>query len=1035
MDPFPAGTIVRKKRDPGKYGQTMEETRVAAGGRTLQKVRFFISGVAWIPIEELEIPPESSGPIDHIKEDKFVAIEDIRNRLIHIKMNGKMADLIYSMEATNTDYYAHQYKPVLKMLNNSSGSLFIADEVGLGKTIEAGLIWTELRARFDFDRLMVLCPNSLRRKWEAELSEKFGLDARIVDAEDLLSILTRTAGNNRSQVLISGIQNVRPRKDWHDKPDNELSKADKLMRFIDREGGGEPLFNLLIIDESHHLKNEESVQHDLGMHFRSVSDYAVFLSATPIHLKSMDLFNQLRLLAPERFENMEEFEELIRDNQFIIEAKNALLNEGITSNEIVGKLEIAAATQLLSGNRQLEILIEKAKNIGDDCKLTHNARVEMASDLEKANLLSDILTRTRRRDVDALRITRQVSDHPIEMSPLEEDLYNTVSELVAGYASKKQINQRFLLAMPQRMLSSSIPAALAHWRSKLGFFSDSEDGDDDQSLNLLHKKEERPLTALLSERTADINISEAENSDTKYASLKEILDEYRTMEEKVIVFSTFKSTLGYLQKRLTQDSHDCLIMHGGIDNRHEVIDKFRASRGSVIFLSSEIGSEGLDLQFCKVLFNYDLPWNPMRIEQRIGRIDRFGQVSKTVTIVNFLHKNTIDERIYERLYMRLNLIKNTLGEFEAVLGDEIRKLTIKLISGEYTEEEEKRVIDQAALAIEQRRAHEEELEEEAAGLIAHGDYILRQVQAANSLNRWISDTDLENYLSGFLGNFYPTSHISKSVEDASEYTISMDNDLRKDFSEYLSTRNMNSKTRLTEFGEHRFKFGKIIERSVHRNFEVLNQAHPLLRFASQKFEENDSPNVRPAAAVRVQLNDLHLKEPPDIGCYLTAVSKWTTDGAQRLEKLSYKLASVDTGDRYPDEMAELFTTELINKGLHIPNVGKTIDKGEVLETANELINEAQQDYDNFCEVRRAENDDKADVQSNTLERHHAKQVGRLNQLIDQYERNNNVGLKQVQINKLEKINLRFETRREQIIRSRNFSSEYEDVTLIYAEVA
>ena len=113
-------------------------------------------------------------------------------------------------------------------------------------------------------------------------------------------------------------------------------------------------------------------------------------------------------------------------------------------------------------------------------------------------------------------------------------------------------------------------------------------------------------------------------------------------------------------------------MHGGINNRYEVIDKFRASRGSVIFLSSEIGSEGLDLQFCKVLFNYDLPWNPMRIEQRIGRIDRFGQVSDTVTILNFLHKNTIDERIYERLYMRLNLIKNTLGEFEAVLGDETR---------------------------------------------------------------------------------------------------------------------------------------------------------------------------------------------------------------------------------------------------------------------------------------------------------------------------------------------------------------------------
>ena len=95
----------------------------------------------------------------------------------------------------------------------------------------------------------------------------------------------------------------------------------------------------------------------------------------------------------------------------------------------------------------------------------------------------------------------------------------------------------------------------------------------------------------------------------------------------------------------------------------------------------KVGSEGIDLQFCRTVFNYDLPWNPMRIEQRIGRVDRLGQTADAVTVVNLLHRGTIDDEIYRRLYERLDLAKQALGGFEAVLGEEISKLTPDLLTG------------------------------------------------------------------------------------------------------------------------------------------------------------------------------------------------------------------------------------------------------------------------------------------------------------------------------------------------------------------
>ena len=119
-------------------------------------------------------------PVDLLKRGRVGDGADLRRAVTHARLTGRLADVIYSMDTTGTDFYAHQFKPIVKLMNSVSRGILIADEVGLGKTIEAGLLWTELRTRFDFRRLFVLCPAMLRDKWRSELRQRFGVTADVL---------------------------------------------------------------------------------------------------------------------------------------------------------------------------------------------------------------------------------------------------------------------------------------------------------------------------------------------------------------------------------------------------------------------------------------------------------------------------------------------------------------------------------------------------------------------------------------------------------------------------------------------------------------------------------------------------------------------------------------------------------------------------------------------------------------------------------------------------------------------------------------
>jgi superfamily II DNA or RNA helicase len=164
------------------------------------------------------------------------------------------------METTNTDFYPYQFKPVLKFLDSPNGGILIADEVGMGKTIEAGLIWTELRSRYDTRRLMVLCPAMLREKWKMELQQRFGINASVVDTGEALQTLKEhRAGNLNEFAIIASMQGLRPNRGWEDDESVAHRTSVKLARFLNENAHDELLLDLLIVDEAHYLRNPQSM--------------------------------------------------------------------------------------------------------------------------------------------------------------------------------------------------------------------------------------------------------------------------------------------------------------------------------------------------------------------------------------------------------------------------------------------------------------------------------------------------------------------------------------------------------------------------------------------------------------------------------------------------------------------------------------------------------------------------------------------------------------------------------------------------------
>jgi SNF2 family DNA or RNA helicase len=977
MPTYQPGTRLRLIADPGRIGVMTGRTR-SRGSRTFWEI-VFPDGTDWFPDRQFEIVRQNEDPLDQMEMGRFGRVVDLRRNLTFVRLNGNLANLIYSMESTNTDFYPYQFKPVLNFLDSPSNNLLIADEVGLGKTIEAGLIWTELRSRIDSRRLMVLCPAMLRQKWYKELKEKFGISADILDARQTLQFFNEYAEGGKQEFnIICSFQGLRPRKEWNEEGEDGFDKAaSRLARFLNEVRYEHTILDLLIIDEAHYLRNPESMTSKLGRLLQPVSEHLVLLSATPIHLKSRDLYQLLNLIDEDTFDRPDFFDQILLANKPIIEARDKLLRKNTNSDEIISLLKSAQRNPLLKGNRQLKQLLDNPPTEED--VQNENYRAFVANKIESINLLNHSISRTKKRDVIEARVIRDVVAEEITLSQEEESFYRKVTDLVRSFALQRGVHEGFLLVTPQRQMSSSMAAALNEWQSRRGELSQEtinemtyEDfGEDDTSLTSLG-----PLTTMLLEQANLMgDVGSLREHDSKYNRLKEKVSEYLNeyTEEKIVLFAFFRPTLLYLDERLKEDGFKCITLMGGDTEKDEIIDRFKDPSGPQILLSSEVASEGIDLQFSRVLINYDLPWNPMKVEQRIGRIDRIGQKYKSINVWNLFYKNTIDSRIYRKLFERLKIFENALGDVEEVLGERIQELTSYLFTHELEPWQEEEQIEQTAMAIANKKEDEDRLEKEAGNLIAHGDYILNQVKAAKELERCITGEDLWIYIRDYFQDNYRGSEFRQIDSEELIFDTVLSEDAKDDFEDFIRDKDLRNHTRLhtAQINPIRCHFKNKVGGEKKGPVEIINQFHPLVRFTTQKIEGLGPSYYHKNVSAKISSSELPNFET---GIYVFIVRLWRVEGIRTIEKLSY-LAKPGTKSAplLDEESSERLVTTATRRGRDWLSPQNVINLEEIQSCVDDCFIESEELYSNYIQAIDNENNDRADIQEKSLKSHRRKQ--------------------------------------------------------------
>lgn len=957
------GTRVRLKGDPSSIGVITAKPPLERAGRTFIEIEL-PAGRRTVPLIELEEVPETADALTDFTTGKLSGPDDLRRALTHMRMTGKLADIIYSIGATNTEFHAYQFKPVLKLLNSPSRGVLIADEVGLGKTIEAGLIWTELVARFDSRRLLIVCPKPLTEKWREELRSKFNVDARICDAADLLDRIKDDQVRREGFAAIVSISAIRPPKNWNNPDEPTKGPRAELARYMaDAE---EELFDLAVFDEAHHLRNTETLNHKLGQMVSEASDYSVFLSATPINLRANDLRAILKLIDPETFEREWLFDVLQAENAPMIAAWEAARDPRTSMGDLIKLVDELPEGQVLkTGGRLKRLRHELAQGMED----TPANRVAVAARIEEMSLLGSLINRTRRRDVAEFRVERRPQAPRWEMSDTERDFYDAATQRIEEYAYTHDINERFLLAQTQRFLASSLPSAYRHWGERSGSLDLDEEEDDCPPA-----KVPGPLIQALGEICDDpATLKGLEASDTKFARLVEWLGRVREADgdQRIIVFSSFRRTISYLARRLQAAGFGVMELHGGIkDDRQATIARFADSPGGTILLTSEVGGEGLDLQFCRILFNWDLPWNPMKVEQRIGRIDRIGQRSPSIEIINLIAADTIEEQVYNRLYERLGIIREALGDFEPILGDIIRDIELVLTDPELSPDRRAAELDRATQAAEQRKRESDELEREAPGLVAHGDSILQKIKDAQAPYKRLTGDDLRDYVSAVLTHSYPGTRIEPIANlDINAYDIRLSPRGQADFERYRSQHIRRYPTRFSRDAASGVKviFGSNPDPLRYRALEAVPMTHPLARFCARILDDRQAGVApRPATA-------FHIPKPAGskfkAGSYAVAVQRWSIDGLLPIDRLSFLGVNLSTQSIVAEDDAERLLMEALAAAPRLHSVDAAERDSASAVISDRLLPSLEAMWDDFQQATAADHYDRVETQRALIVEH------------------------------------------------------------------
>ena len=410
--------------------------------------------------------------------------------------------------------------------------------------------------------------------------------------------------------------------------------------------------------------------------------------------------------------------------------------------------------------------------------------------LKDSNFYSQYFTRTRKRDIDLKKIDRGVETLKFRLIEEEKKKYDEVTQYINKLSINSPMSRIFTLIARQRQMTSCIPAALQHWKDNGAMeeilYEDMGVDIDDEYSNIK-----------IDNDIPDIEITEEmihhfTRIDTKYGKLLSSLNKLKQEEpnEKIIIFSFYRYTIHYLYNRLTNDGFSCEKMMGGMgDEKIEIINRFRDSSKCNILISSEVGSEGIDLQFASIEINYDLPWNPMRIEQRIGRIDRIGQKKEKIRILNLYCENTIEDKVIDRLYDRIKIFEHSIGDIEEIMGNKIYEISKVLLDPNLSEEEKERKADDQINIIENNKIEMERLEEQASQSAEFSDIIFENIYKASNNKRYIMPEELIQYTYDFFEQNYAGTQITKNDDYSSRITLS--DEAKIDFREPLKTLDKN----------------------------------------------------------------------------------------------------------------------------------------------------------------------------------------------------------------------------------------------------
>jgi hypothetical protein len=757
MSDFHPGDEVRLRADPEKTG-IVRSAPVVRGGIAFVRIQLIGQDrrVIDAPVDQLELVAVPVSGRERLEAGQFGSVRNLRSRLTYEKLANPLRDVLYSLKASRTEFLAYQFKPVLKFLESPANALLIADEVGLGKTIEAGYILKELRARQrdDFRRVLVVCPAGLRSKWVQELNRRFAESFEMADARRLREAAAKieSEGDHHEFALVTSYQTLR-------------SKS--VQDYIDNLG---PL-NLTIIDEAHHFRNPNTQTHEVAECLRELSDNMIMLSATPVQLGDQNLHALLRLLAPDLIGDYSSFHLQFKANREALAVARIVAAGGADVRQVVLDRLAGMATMAESGLPMAALRAVRERVAVADLSI-REVQLELRSSIRELSPLSTLMSRTRKREVSTTRPRREATLVEVQLHPTERSVYDFFTAQSrrrygeAATTGRSQQSSRFRSVAMQQQMASCLPAFLATRVVGPGGLVEYDDPRSIDDLDVELTEEEMAARAAAIREAEDVTSAIdqilGERIDTKFDHLLAILRSVDATDPsgKVVVFSFYKRTLAYLQRRLREHGIGVEVISGDVpsspdnrakDERGARVDRFHADPSVRVLLSSEVGSEGLDFQEASnVVVHYDLPWNPMKVEQRIGRIDRHGQPRSIVYTISFAIKDTLEERIRQVLYERIGVFRETIGDLEDIIGERLHDIEEVAMSPTLTETQREAELSQIADAVIFQARQREQIEEQGAVLMGHDDTFDQELSLLERSGRAVLHDEIAEFVEAAL---------------------------------------------------------------------------------------------------------------------------------------------------------------------------------------------------------------------------------------------------------------------------------------------